>query len=92
MRVSLEDKPWVRVGNPKTAECEAVRINLLPGILKTIAANKHVALPIRLFEVSLNLIYSYMYIFTCTCNFRCYRICCAEIISLPLSLLAFLMQ
>ncbi|ROT72894.1 hypothetical protein C7M84_008703 [Penaeus vannamei] len=52
MRVSLEDKPWVRVGNPKTAECEAVRINLLPGILKTIAANKHVALPIRLFEVS----------------------------------------
>lgn len=63
MRVSLEDKPWVRVGNPKTAECEAVRMNLLPGILKTIAANKHVALPIRLFEVNVNWICSYIFLF-----------------------------
>ncbi|KAK7074494.1 hypothetical protein SK128_019460 [Halocaridina rubra] len=52
MRVNLETLPWVKVGNPKTSECEAVRIALLPGLLKTVAANKHISLPLRMFEVS----------------------------------------
>ncbi|XP_071518478.1 phenylalanine--tRNA ligase beta subunit [Panulirus ornatus] len=52
MKVNLDSLPWVRVGNPKTTECEAVRTSLLPGILKTVAANKHISLPLRLFEVS----------------------------------------
>ncbi|XP_066979481.1 phenylalanine--tRNA ligase beta subunit [Macrobrachium rosenbergii] len=52
MRINIDDHPWVRVGNPKTTECEAVRISLLPGLLKTAAANKHISLPLRLFEVS----------------------------------------
>lgn len=51
LRVDLAKESFARVGNPKTIDCEAVRNTLLPGILKTLGANKHVALPIRLFEV-----------------------------------------
>lgn len=52
MKINLDSLPWIRVGNPKTTECEAVRMSLLPGILKTVAANKHISLPLRLFEVT----------------------------------------
>uniref|UniRef100_A0A183C6E0 phenylalanine--tRNA ligase n=1 Tax=Globodera pallida TaxID=36090 RepID=A0A183C6E0_GLOPA len=41
----------VRISNPKTSEFQVVRNSLLPGILKTIANNKDMALPLRLFEV-----------------------------------------
>jgi len=44
--------PMVTVGNPKTVDCEAVRTSLLPGILRTACANKHLPLPLRLFEVA----------------------------------------
>ncbi|KAA0194747.1 hypothetical protein HAZT_HAZT010002 [Hyalella azteca] len=52
LRVDLSLEPLVEVGNPKTVDCEAVRLSLLPGILRTVAANKHIALPLRLFEIS----------------------------------------
>ncbi|KAL7632225.1 UNVERIFIED_CONTAM: hypothetical protein RMT77_017441 [Armadillidium vulgare] len=52
LRVDLSKESWVKVGNPKTIDCEAVRNTLLPGLLKALAANKHVSLPLRLFEVS----------------------------------------
>jgi len=52
MRVKLKEKDFVKIGNPKTIDTEALRITLLPGILKTVAANKHIPLPLRMFEVS----------------------------------------
>ena len=52
MRVDLKNESFVRVGNPKTVDCEVVRITLLPGILRTVAANKHVPLPLKIFEIS----------------------------------------
>ncbi|XP_042217448.1 phenylalanine--tRNA ligase beta subunit-like [Homarus americanus] len=52
MRVNLDNESWVKVANPKTTECEAVRISLLPGLMKTLAANKHISLPLKLFEVA----------------------------------------
>lgn len=57
MKISLDKEPVVRIGNPKTMECEALRISLLPGILKTLAANKHVSLPLRMFEVILEVLH-----------------------------------
>ncbi|GLC71953.1 hypothetical protein PLESTF_001188500 [Pleodorina starrii] len=42
----------VEIGNPATAEFEVCRTSLLSSALKTIAANKDNALPIKLFEVS----------------------------------------
>ena len=53
MKVDLDKEPWVKIGNPKTMDFEALRVSLLPGILKTVAANKHVSLPLRMFEVML---------------------------------------
>lgn len=38
--------------NPKSKEYEVVRTSLLPGILKSIASNLHVKIPIKVFEVS----------------------------------------
>ncbi|KAF2361243.1 Phenylalanyl-tRNA synthetase class IIc beta subunit archae/euk cytosolic [Trinorchestia longiramus] len=52
LRMDLSREPLVEVGNPKTVDCEAVRLTLLPGLLRTAAANKHIALPLRLFEIS----------------------------------------
>jgi phenylalanyl-tRNA synthetase beta chain len=43
--------PAVEISNPKTAGFEVVRSSLLPGLLKTLAANKHNAPPIKLFEI-----------------------------------------
>lgn len=42
----------VTLANPKTYEYQVVRTSLLPGILKTISSNKHLPLPLKLFEVS----------------------------------------
>ncbi|XP_076000544.1 phenylalanine--tRNA ligase beta subunit [Genypterus blacodes] len=40
------------IANPKTAEFQVARTTLLPGLLKTIAANRKMPLPLKLFEVS----------------------------------------
>jgi len=42
----------VAIGNPKTAEFQIARTTLLPGLLKTVANNKNMALPLKLFEIS----------------------------------------
>ncbi|KAL3144115.1 hypothetical protein ABBQ32_003906 [Trebouxia sp. C0010 RCD-2024] len=42
----------VSIGNPATAEFEVCRTSLLQGALKTLGANKDLALPIKLFELS----------------------------------------
>jgi phenylalanyl-tRNA synthetase beta chain len=42
----------VVLSNPQTIEFEIVRTSLLPGTLKTLACNKSMPLPMRLFEVS----------------------------------------
>ncbi|XP_076655752.1 phenylalanine--tRNA ligase beta subunit [Halictus rubicundus] len=48
----LESIPAVHISNPKTLEFQVARTTLLPGLLKTLAANKKMALPQKLFEVS----------------------------------------
>uniref|UniRef100_A0A7N6AJD0 Phenylalanine--tRNA ligase beta subunit n=1 Tax=Anabas testudineus TaxID=64144 RepID=A0A7N6AJD0_ANATE len=40
------------ISNPKTAEFQVARTTLLPGLLKTIAANRKMPLPLKLFEIS----------------------------------------
>ncbi len=47
-----DDGSAVKLANPKTVEYQVVRTSLLPGLLKTVCANKHVPLPIKVFEVS----------------------------------------
>ncbi|XP_070561623.1 phenylalanine--tRNA ligase beta subunit-like [Ptychodera flava] len=42
----------VHIANPKTAEFQVARTTLLPGLLKTIASNKNMPLPLKLFEIS----------------------------------------
>uniref|UniRef100_A0A8C6ZU85 Phenylalanine--tRNA ligase beta subunit n=1 Tax=Nothoprocta perdicaria TaxID=30464 RepID=A0A8C6ZU85_NOTPE len=42
----------VKIANPKTAEFQVARTSLLPGLLKTIAANRKMPLPLKLFEIS----------------------------------------
>lgn len=49
---AIEDVPAVHISNPKTLEFQVVRTLLLPGLLKTIAANKKMPLPLKLFEIS----------------------------------------
>ncbi|XP_011173348.1 phenylalanine--tRNA ligase beta subunit isoform X1 [Solenopsis invicta] len=48
----IEDVPAVHISNPKTLEFQVARTSLLPGLLKTIVANKKMPLPHKLFEVS----------------------------------------
>lgn len=50
--VKIEDVPAVHISNPKTLEFQVVRTLLLPGLLKTLAANKKMPLPLKLFEIS----------------------------------------
>ncbi|XP_013196441.2 phenylalanine--tRNA ligase beta subunit [Amyelois transitella] len=50
--VKIEDVPATHISNPKTLEFQVVRTTLLPGLLKTLAANKKMPLPLKLFEVS----------------------------------------
>lgn len=42
----------VHISNPKTLEFQVCRTTLLPGLLKTLAANKNIPLPVKLFEIS----------------------------------------
>lgn len=48
----IEEVPAVHISNPKTLEFQVCRTTLLPGILKTIAANKKMPLPLKIFEIS----------------------------------------
>nr|CAG4636889.1 EOG090X03QT [Ceriodaphnia reticulata]SVE72848.1 EOG090X03QT [Ceriodaphnia reticulata] len=52
LRKPLESVPAVHVSNPKTLEFQVARCTLLPGLLKTIAANRNMPLPLKLFEIS----------------------------------------
>jgi len=47
-----DDNNVVVIANPKTVEFEVARTSLLPGLFKTVAHNKKVSLPIKVFEVS----------------------------------------
>ncbi|XP_006637645.1 phenylalanine--tRNA ligase beta subunit [Lepisosteus oculatus] len=42
----------VHIANPKTAEFQVARTTLLSGLLKTVAANRKMPLPLKLFEIS----------------------------------------
>uniref|UniRef100_A0A1I7YFS6 Phenylalanine--tRNA ligase beta subunit n=1 Tax=Steinernema glaseri TaxID=37863 RepID=A0A1I7YFS6_9BILA len=44
-------KNGVEIANPKTQEFQVARTNLLSGLLKTLASNRDMALPLRLFEI-----------------------------------------
>jgi phenylalanyl-tRNA synthetase beta chain len=44
--------PVVILKNPKSSECEMVRVSLIPPMLKCISSNQHFPTPIKLFEVS----------------------------------------
>ncbi|CAH3924755.1 unnamed protein product [Pieris brassicae] len=48
----IEDVAAVHISNPKTLEFQVVRTLLLPGLLKTLAANKKMPLPLKIFEIS----------------------------------------
>ncbi|XP_061704501.1 phenylalanine--tRNA ligase beta subunit [Cydia pomonella] len=50
--IPIEQVPAVHISNPKTLEFQVVRTQLLPGLLKTLAANKKMPLPLKLFEIS----------------------------------------
>ncbi|XP_072386014.1 phenylalanine--tRNA ligase beta subunit isoform X2 [Diabrotica undecimpunctata] len=49
---SIDSVPAVHISNPKTLEFQVCRTTLLPGILKTIAANKKMPLPLKIFEIA----------------------------------------
>lgn len=49
---NIKDIPAVHIANPKTLEFQVARTTLLPGILKTLACNKKMPLPLKLFEIS----------------------------------------
>lgn len=48
----IKSIPAVHISNPKTLEFQVARTTLVPGLLKTLAANKNMPLPMKLFEVS----------------------------------------
>uniref|UniRef100_A0A1L8DFL7 Phenylalanine--tRNA ligase beta subunit n=1 Tax=Nyssomyia neivai TaxID=330878 RepID=A0A1L8DFL7_9DIPT len=48
----IESTPAVHISNPKTLEFQVGRTTLIPGLLKTLAANKKMPLPMKLFEIS----------------------------------------
>jgi len=52
MRKKIEDIPAVHIANPKTLEFQVARTSLLPGLLKTVQANRKMPLPMKLFEIS----------------------------------------
>merc|ERR1712232_614243 len=47
----IRHAPAVSINNPKTKEFEVVRTSIMPGVLKTLCANKHKVLPIKVFEI-----------------------------------------
>lgn len=52
IRKDIKDIPAVHIANPKTLEFQVARTNLLPGLLKTVQANRKMPLPLKLFEIS----------------------------------------
>ncbi|XP_059621047.1 phenylalanine--tRNA ligase beta subunit [Phlebotomus argentipes] len=48
----IELVPAVHISNPKTLEFQVGRTTLISGLLKTLAANKKMPLPLKLFEIS----------------------------------------
>ncbi|XP_055682079.1 phenylalanine--tRNA ligase beta subunit [Lutzomyia longipalpis] len=48
----IESINAVHISNPKTLEFQVGRTTLIPGLLKTLAANKKMPLPMKLFEIS----------------------------------------
>lgn len=50
--LSIHEVPAVHISNPKTLEFQVARTTLLPGLLKTLSANKRLPLPLKLFEIS----------------------------------------
>ncbi|XP_050984953.1 phenylalanine--tRNA ligase beta subunit [Labeo rohita] len=52
LRKNIAEIRAVHISNPKTAEFQVVRTSLLSGLLKTIAANRKMPLPLKLFEIS----------------------------------------
>uniref|UniRef100_A0A671M7A0 Phenylalanine--tRNA ligase beta subunit n=1 Tax=Sinocyclocheilus anshuiensis TaxID=1608454 RepID=A0A671M7A0_9TELE len=52
LRKNIVETRAVHISNPKTAEFQVVRTCLLPGLLKTLAANRKMPLPLKLFEIS----------------------------------------
>ncbi|XP_072929340.1 phenylalanine--tRNA ligase beta subunit [Epargyreus clarus] len=50
--VELSLVPAAQVANPKTLEFQLARPQLLPGLLRTLAANRRMPLPLKLFEIS----------------------------------------
>ena len=49
---NFESTQAVEIANPKTLEFQVVRTTLLPGVLKTISANRKMPLPLKIFEIS----------------------------------------
>ncbi|XP_036322951.1 phenylalanine--tRNA ligase beta subunit isoform X2 [Rhagoletis pomonella] len=49
---SIDSIAAVHIANPKTLEFQVVRTTLLPGLLKTLVANRKMPLPLKLFEIS----------------------------------------
>lgn len=52
LRKNIAEIGAVHISNPKTAEFQVARTCLLPGLLKTVAANRKMPLPLKLFEIS----------------------------------------
>ncbi len=42
----------MKLANPKTVEYQVVRTSLLPGLLKTVSANRSQSLPLKIYEVN----------------------------------------
>jgi len=45
-------KEHIQVRNPKSSECEVLRQDLAPSVLKCVSSNQHHQLPIKIFEIS----------------------------------------
>lgn len=52
LRRPLAQEPAVHVANPKTLEFQVARTSLLPGLLKTVAANRRMPLPLKVLNSS----------------------------------------
>uniref|UniRef100_A0A9J8D443 Phenylalanine--tRNA ligase beta subunit n=1 Tax=Cyprinus carpio carpio TaxID=630221 RepID=A0A9J8D443_CYPCA len=52
LRKNIAETRAVHISNPKTTEFQVARTCLLPGLLKTLAANRKMPLPLKLLEIS----------------------------------------
>ncbi|RDD39569.1 Phenylalanine--tRNA ligase beta subunit [Trichoplax sp. H2] len=72
---NLASSKATHISNPKTQEFQVVRTTLLPGLLKTVASNRSMSLPLRLFEIADVVIKddktgNYKYYGYCCCMFK----------------------